>query len=198
MRHHDMSLSCLASLLLDSPHKGLVMQRFDAFFVASLKNLMNKWSSCQWIEKNMIIYWNDQLFNKMHISLDESYGILLIGPLGTNCSEIWIEILTFSFKKINVFESVVCEMAAILSRPQCVKTEYSLNILTCKKHELVTSYPNVTNILSLWARENIFSWIWNCYSEHKIKYEYDVMHNVVYVLSEFLGIRYPLYLSWCL
>ena len=125
-------------------------------------------------------------------------GILLIGPLGTNCSEIWIEILTFSFKKINVFESVVCEIAAILSQPQCVKTECSLNILTCKKHELATSYPNVTNILSLWARENIFSWIWNCYSEHKIKYEYDVIHNVMYVLSEFLGIRYPLYLSWCL
>ena len=46
-------------------------------------------------------------------------GILLIGPLGTNFSEILIEILTFSLK--NAFESVVCEMAAILSRHQCVK-----------------------------------------------------------------------------
>ena len=36
-------------------------------------------------------------------------GILLIGPLGANVSEIWIQ-------------TVVCEMAAILSRPQCVKT----------------------------------------------------------------------------
>ena len=43
-------------------------------------------------------------------------GILLIGPLGTNFSEILIEI------KENVFESVICEMAAILSRPQCVNT----------------------------------------------------------------------------
>ena len=42
-------------------------------------------------------------------------GILLIGPLGTNFSEILIEILTF------LFESVVWEMAAILSRTQCVK-----------------------------------------------------------------------------
>ena len=41
-------------------------------------------------------------------------GILLIGPLGTNLSEILIEIYTFSFK------NVVWEMAAILSRPQCV------------------------------------------------------------------------------
>ena len=43
-------------------------------------------------------------------------GILLIGPLGTNFSEILIEI----FIQENVFESVVCESAAILSRPQCV------------------------------------------------------------------------------
>ena len=38
--------------------------------------------------------------------------ILLIGPLGTNFSEIFIEIDIFSFKK-----SVVCEIEAILSRP---------------------------------------------------------------------------------
>ena len=46
-------------------------------------------------------------------------GMLLIGPLGTNFSEILIEILTF-FIQENAFESVVCEMVAILSRPQCV------------------------------------------------------------------------------
>ena len=47
-------------------------------------------------------------------------GILLIGPLGTNFIEIWIGIQTFSFKE-NALEDVVCEMASILSRPQCVK-----------------------------------------------------------------------------
>ena len=46
-------------------------------------------------------------------------GILLIRPLGTNFNEMLIEILTFSFMK-NALESVVCEMASILSRPQCV------------------------------------------------------------------------------
>ena len=45
--------------------------------------------------------------------------ILLIGPLGTNFSEMLIEIHTFSFKK-NPFENVFWKMAAILSRPQCV------------------------------------------------------------------------------
>ena len=48
-------------------------------------------------------------------------GILFIGPLGSICSEIIIEINTFSLKK-NVFENVVWKIAAILSRPQCVET----------------------------------------------------------------------------
>ena len=47
-------------------------------------------------------------------------GILLIGSLGTNFSDILIEIDTFSFKKI-AFENVLWKMATILSRPQCVK-----------------------------------------------------------------------------
>ena len=46
-------------------------------------------------------------------------GILLIGTLGTNFSEILIGIRNI-FIEENGFESVVCEMAAILSRPQCV------------------------------------------------------------------------------
>ena len=49
-----------------------------------------------------------------------SVGILLIGPLGTNFSEISIEIYTFSFKKMHL-KNVVWKMAAILSQPQCVK-----------------------------------------------------------------------------
>ena len=44
-------------------------------------------------------------------------GLLLIGPLGTNFSEILIEINTFSFKNIfiqeNTFENVVWKIAAI-------------------------------------------------------------------------------------
>ena len=47
-------------------------------------------------------------------------GILLIKPLGTNFSEILIEYSNISIQR-NAFESVVCEKAAILSRPQYVK-----------------------------------------------------------------------------
>ena len=45
-------------------------------------------------------------------------GILLIDPQGTNFSEIFIEIYTF-FIQENAFENIVCETAAILSRPKC-------------------------------------------------------------------------------
>ena len=46
-------------------------------------------------------------------------GILLIGPLGTNFSEILIEIYTFSFKKMHL-KMLSWKMLAFLSRPQCV------------------------------------------------------------------------------
>ena len=47
-------------------------------------------------------------------------GLLLIGPLRTNFSEILIGIQT-SLIQENVLENVVREIASILSRPQCVK-----------------------------------------------------------------------------
>ena len=48
-------------------------------------------------------------------------GILLFEHLRTKFSEILIEIQTFSFIQGNAFGNVVCEMASIVSRPQCVK-----------------------------------------------------------------------------
>ena len=45
---------------------------------------------------------------------------MLIGPLRTTFNEILLQIHTFSFKKIHL-KNVVWKMAAILSRPQCVK-----------------------------------------------------------------------------
>ena len=54
-------------------------------------------------------------------------GILLIGPLGTNFSEIQIGIQTFSYMKMHLKEIVVCDMASILSRPQCVKITFGVS-----------------------------------------------------------------------
>ena len=56
-------------------------------------------------------------------------GISLTGPLGTNFIVILIRIQTFSFKK--ALEDIVCEMASILSRPQCVDKKSLVLPLTC-------------------------------------------------------------------
>ena len=45
-------------------------------------------------------------------------GILLIKPLETNISELNRH--SYIFIPENAFESAVCEMSAVLSRPQCV------------------------------------------------------------------------------
>ena len=47
-------------------------------------------------------------------------GMLLIGHLRTNFSEIISRIFTFSFQE-NAFQNAVIKLAAILFRPQCVK-----------------------------------------------------------------------------
>ena len=47
-------------------------------------------------------------------------GILLIGPLGTNFSEISIKIITFSFKKMR------SKVSSVKQRPSCL----GLNVLT--------------------------------------------------------------------
>ena len=73
-------------------------------------------------------------------------GIFLIGPLGTNFSEISIEILTFSIKKMR-FKVLSAKMVAILSRPQCVKNK----LLTEPPRNLQKIY--LFNILSFyWPR----------------------------------------------
>ena len=55
-------------------------------------------------------------------------GILLIGPLGTNFSEIFIAIETFSFKKKHLKMS--SGKMSILSRPQWVKTVHVIFFIT--------------------------------------------------------------------
>ena len=57
-----------------------------------------------------------------------SAGILLIGTLGTNFSEIRNSNI---FIQESGFESVICETAAILSRPQCVNTGNPCLVTQC-------------------------------------------------------------------
>ena len=71
-------------------------------------------------------------------------GILLIGPLGTNFSEIVIEILTFSFKKMRL------KMSSVKRRPFCL----GLYVLM---QEWCNSSPSCTNplIYRLYSFENV-------------------------------------------
>ena len=58
-------------------------------------------------------------------------GMLLIGPLGTNCSEI-LKQNSHIFIQENAFENIVCEMAAILSRPQSIKGSVFIWLPNCQ------------------------------------------------------------------
>ena len=80
-----------------------------------------------------------------------NFGILLIQIKRTTFSEILSEIYTFSFKKMHL-KKVVSEMAAILSRPQCVNNwpifiieSSTFNILLFKKHciQYISIWKNV-------------------------------------------------------
>ena len=48
---------------------------------------------------------------RRHAIIWTSAGLLLIGPLGTNFSEILIEIDTFSFKQMQL-KKIVCKISA--------------------------------------------------------------------------------------
>ena len=67
----------------------------------------------------IICSYNDLLPGQHQAIISTSAGILLIGPLGTNFSEILIEI--YVFIQENEFENVVRKVAAFLSWLQCVK-----------------------------------------------------------------------------
>ena len=66
--------------------------------------------------------------------------ILSIESLGTNFSEIDQNAIIFIKKRIciqeNAFEYVACDMAAILSRPQCVKLNDAVKKLCYKVYNL--------------------------------------------------------------
>ena len=72
-------------------------------------------------------------------------GILLIGPLGTNFSEIQIGVQTFIEE--NALENVVCEMAFILSRPQGVNI--ASTSVTCGREMLIKSQRSNFHVCKL-------------------------------------------------
>ena len=77
-------------------------------------------------------------------------GLLLIGPLGINFSEILIEILTFSFKKMRL------KVSSAKRRPFCL----GLNVLRQGLVSSLTSshYLNQSFFLLNWKHRNKFQW----------------------------------------
>ena len=80
-------------------------------------------------------------------------GILLIGPLGTNFSEILII-------QENAFQNVVWKMAAILSRPQCVMKIKTITVTIDSLHPPPPS-KWATTLKSICERKS--EWIWTNY-----------------------------------
>ena len=92
-------------------------------------------------------------------------GILLVGPLGTNFSEIVIEFQTFSFKKMHLKKSI-CEMAAILYRPQYVKSIIASTLTEAQMPcymSIVTEFSVLRNVLrSISCRTVLQSMVCEC------------------------------------
>ena len=59
-------------------------------------------------------------------------GIFFVQTLGRNFSESYI-FKSYIFIQENAFENVVCEMVAILSRPNCVEVILTYNLSSCRK-----------------------------------------------------------------
>ena len=89
-------------------------------------------------------------------------GILLIGPLGTNFSEILTGIQIFSLKK-NPFENVVWKMASILYRSQCVKwqqsSRYDDRFVSMKCLQRTNNHPVLSSAV-YWDNILRYGWIW--------------------------------------
>ena len=123
---HDFSAKCV-------PGKQCWRYFNDMFFCYSVTN--NIWLCCAIITKLNLTHWgrvthicigkltiigsdNGLLPGWRQAIIWNNARILLIGALGTNFSEILIEILPFSFTKMSL------KVSAILSRPQCVKRSW--------------------------------------------------------------------------
>ena len=102
------------------PHKWPVMQGSDVFFVVT--SHLTHWGRVTHIcVSRLTIIGSDNGLSpdRRQAIIWTNAGLLLIGPLGTNFSEILIAIHTFSFKKIHL------KMSSRKCRPFCL----GLNVL---------------------------------------------------------------------
>ena len=90
-------------------------------------------------------------------------GILLIRNVATNFREILIKRNSYIFIQENAFENIVCEIAAILSRPRCVKDQgprIFLKISRNVKNTLISRYGKSQKLLNIERSRNVNECIW--------------------------------------
>ena len=92
-------------------------------------------------------------------------GILLIGPVGTNFSEILIEILTFSFKKLRL------KVSSAKRRPFCL----GLNVLS-RRPCFIDIYLNFLCLLRMKICLLLYFWEWLCFQKTPVIFIYIVKH----------------------
>ena len=104
-----------------SIYNFIPISRQDVIVIATVVDLtLSGWVTHICVSKLTIIGWNNGLSPGWCQAITwTKAGIFIIGPLGTNVSEIFIEI----FIQENAFQNVVCEMASTSSRPQCDNAE---------------------------------------------------------------------------
>ena len=88
-------------------------------------------------------------------------GILLIGPLGTNCSEILIEILNVSFKNMRL------KVSSAKWRPFCLGLNvlmiFSFGVITVERHERhgVLDYQHLDCLFNLLQVLKLKIWVFH-------------------------------------
>ena len=90
---------------------------------------------------------------RRHAIIWTNAGILLIGPLGTNFSEILIEIPTIVFKKMRL------KVSSAKWRPSCL----GLNVLRSTGYQLFRSWIILNRYKSVYNLHYSFTLIWRTY-----------------------------------
>ena len=123
---------------------GQVMHSVDCVLVASPSILLTHWGRVTHIcvsDLTRIGSDNGLSPGRHQAIIRTNAGVLLIRPLGTNFSEILIEILIFSFKKMRL------KVSSAKRRPFCL----GLNVLTKppSNHIITLTHPPWTKWLAL-------------------------------------------------
>ena len=138
---------------IDSTITWEVMQSFNfiisvgilAYFVIVIL-LLTHWGRMTHICVNkLIIIGSDNGLSpsRRQAIIGTNARILLIGPLGTNFSEIFIEIYTFSFKEINL------KISSEKWRPSCLDLDVSINTRNAHRKLLVQHSQHLKCIAKL-------------------------------------------------